>query len=247
MDQKSEKWIFIRGLIRSQYHWFEFPNQFKTLFPESDIRTPELQGNGIYSNKNFYNHIDDCILDLEKQCQLEDNYKVNLLGISLGGMIAANWAQKKPRNIQKLVLINSSFSNSPFYHRLKIENYPKIIQLLFKKNPFHIEKFIIDQTMNSTDKLKYLHACVEFQKQNPVTFINFYRQLKFAQNLSAEEKPIEQVLILTCENDRLVNYKCSQKIAMQWNCAHEVHPWAGHDLPADDGLWIMNMLQKNFN
>lgn len=247
MEQTSKKWILIRGLIRSQFHWLDFPKKLQLSIPQSVVLTPELKGNGLNSNQIFYKNIEDCISDLEHQCELSGHYKVNLIGISLGGMIAASWAQNKPKHIQNLVLINSSLSDSPFYQRLRIENYPKIFQFLVNKDPLLIEKFIIEKTMNSSDKLKYLDSFVDFQKKHPVTLINFYRQLQFARTVDIYKRPIENTLVLSSQQDHLVSSKCSHKIAHLWNCPHEIHPWAGHDLPADDSQWIINRIQKHFS
>jgi hypothetical protein len=36
-----------------------------------------------------------------------------------------------------------------------------------------------------------------------------------------------------------VDPDCSREIAHRWGCPLAVHPQAGHDLPLDDGPWVL--------
>ena len=49
-------------------------------------------------------------------------------------------------------------------------------------------------------------------------------------------------LVLSSAGDRLVNPLCSTRLAAAWQTAHAQHPWAGHDLPHDDGEWVCRQL-----
>jgi hypothetical protein len=44
--------------------------------------------------------------------------------------------------------------------------------------------------------------------------------------------------VLSSKADRLVNPLCSTQLATAWQVPHHIHPWAGHDLPHDDGQWV---------
>lgn len=52
------------------------------------------------------------------------------------------------------------------------------------------------------------------------------------------------VLLLAGQQDRLVNVKCSLALAQHWHCAIRVYPTAGHDLPLDDGDWVVRQIQE---
>jgi hypothetical protein len=50
------------------------------------------------------------------------------------------------------------------------------------------------------------------------------------------------VLVLSSQGDRLVNPRCSARLASAWQAPHQQHPWAGHDLPHDDPDWLCQRL-----
>jgi hypothetical protein len=50
--------------------------------------------------------------------------------------------------------------------------------------------------------------------------------------------------LLAGQQDNLVNVKCSLALAKRWNCAIQVHPNAGHDLPLDDEEWVSSQINQ---
>ena len=50
--------------------------------------------------------------------------------------------------------------------------------------------------------------------------------------------PWDELLTRQLEKIRLVNPVCSTQLAQYWQASHHSHPWAGHDLPHDDGQWV---------
>jgi pimeloyl-ACP methyl ester carboxylesterase len=51
------------------------------------------------------------------------------------------------------------------------------------------------------------------------------------------------VLILVSGQDALVDASCSRQLAQRWNAAISEHPTAGHDLPLDDGPWVVRKVK----
>ena len=238
-----KKWILIRGLTRSHFHWFEFKNLIKNELNLDSVECPELPGNGFLHQLNSPTDLLTCVNELKKQIA-PINEPVGILAISLGGMIATKWALEYPSEISHLVIINSSFSLSPFYDRLMPKNYLKILKILFLSNPKKIEEFILSSTSNTKKWINILQDCIRFQSQHPISLKNFIRQIKLAKHSQFESKPQCQVTVLTSENDHLVNYKCSLTIAKHWQINPHIHPTAGHDLPLDDGLWIIEQIKN---
>ncbi|MES2399587.1 MAG: alpha/beta hydrolase, partial [Pseudomonadota bacterium] len=58
----------------------------------------------------------------------------------------------------------------------------------------------------------------------------------------AEATPRCPALVLSSAGDRLVNPVCSTRLAAAWQAKYVQHPWAGHDLPHDDGEWVCSQL-----
>lgn len=46
------------------------------------------------------------------------------------------------------------------------------------------------------------------------------------------------LLVLAGARDRLVDPRCSRRLAQAWGAEFRLHPGAGHDLPLDDGAWV---------
>ena len=44
--------------------------------------------------------------------------------------------------------------------------------------------------------------------------------------------------------DRLVDPRCTTAIARAWGVPHELHPWAGHDVPLDDPGWVIEQVER---
>jgi pimeloyl-ACP methyl ester carboxylesterase len=240
-----QKWILIRGLTRSHFHWFDFKNNLQKEFNLDIVYTPELLGNGELWHQSTPKNIAQCLESLRKQLPLL-NGSVGIIGISLGGMLATEWAVRYPNEVSHLVLINTSSSQSPFYHRFKPQLYFQALRTILFSSPEKIEKFILNATSNTEHWKSVFEKCIEFQKTHPVQISNFIQQLKLARLSHFDQKPNCKVLILTAKKDRLVNFECSLKIAKRWDLKTLIHPTAGHDLPLDDSKWILDQIKNEF-
>lgn len=244
-SQLPRNWVLIRGLTRSRYHWLGFEKEFQNKLQLENVYCVDLPGSGYLADQMSPSTIDEAVHAVRKQIP-DLKEPLGLLGISLGGMIATRWAQMFPSEIRCLTLINSSFSSSPFYHRLRPRNYLGVLKCLLQKSPIETEKFIMSATSNNKTKwLARLDDLVEFRKQNPIKIENFFRQLKIAQQATFEKSPINNVLILTSHGDYFVSSHCSEKIAAQWNLPLYAHPTAGHDIPLDEADWIIEQVRSH--
>jgi hypothetical protein len=71
-----------------------------------------------------------------------------------------------------------------------------------------------------------------------VSAANALRQLAAAARFTCQPKPpVCPMLVLSSNGDDLVNPVCETLLASRWQLAHDQHPWAGRDLPHDDGAW----------
>ena len=242
---KSPKnWILIRGLIRSKFHWKNFPELLKKKLSAENVFCVELPGNG-------YLHRENSPVDAERAVEILRSQVPNeilaapygIVAISLGGMIAAAWAKKFPDEVSHLVAINTSSKASPFYKRLQPKNYLKIIKLLKGGNSNKTEEFILSVSSNREDIWrKQFKENFSFAEQHPVKIRNFVRQLKLASSANLKSKPNAECLLLASEQDRIVHVDCSREIAKQWQCPIEFHETAGHDLPLDDASWVIRRI-----
>ncbi|MBC7421448.1 MAG: alpha/beta hydrolase [Bdellovibrio sp.] len=242
---KSKRWILIRGLTRSRFHWLGFDELLKKELDLDIVECPEIPGNGYLFNERSLSSIDATVNYLRKQVG-GITEPVGLLGISMGGMIANRWAAMHPHEVEQLVLINTSSSLSPSHERLNPKNYFTILKSLMNSNAEIIETTVMNLTSNRPEKWKpHLPLLAQFQREHPVSLINFMLQIKLSSKADFSEKPQQPVLILTSHADHLVNMSCSLKIAEQWQMPLVVHSTAGHDLTLDDPMWVIEKIKEH--
>ena len=144
-----KRWVLIRGLMRSQYHWKNFADFLKEELKLDSVQSVELPGNGSLYLEKTPATIDQAIAQLKSQLNSSDQNTYGIIGISLGGVLAARWAQLYPNEVSHLVLINSSSKLSPFYKRLQPQNYGWISESLFFSKSGEVEEFILKATSNN--------------------------------------------------------------------------------------------------
>lgn len=242
-------WIFLRGLTREADHWGAFPGAFQDALPDARVTLLDLPGNGRL-------HLQRSPLTVQAMAQSCRNEMArqgmrppfHLLAMSLGAMVAAEWARAAPAEIAGCVLINTSVRPfSPFFHRLRPRNYLKLIELaLLHPSADAIERTVWRLTSNRPEiQADILAEWIATRAQRPVAPVNALCQLVAAARYRAPaDAPVKNLLLLASQEDRLVNVRCSHALARAWNCPIALHPWAGHDLPLDDPLWVAGQVRE---
>ena len=245
----SNNFLFLRGLTREAGHWGDFLTKLQQAYPNAQINTLDLAGSGV-----FYQQSSPCtiaeITEQLRQLALEKGYlvqKITLLTISLGGMIAWEWMQRYPSDINKAVLINSSLATvNPFYQRLRWQSYAKLVAIVCQSDCYQRELAIIKLISNRVDQHEKIAAeWAEIQRLRPVSRQNALRQIIAAARYAPSlEKPTMPVLLLNSLGDRLVSSSCSENISKHWQLPLLTHTWAGHDLCIDDPIWVLEQLRQ---
>ncbi len=238
--------VLLRGLWREARHWGEFPIHLQQRFPGALISTPDIPGNGLRNHETSPATIASMTDALRQQVNLDQ--PVQLVALSMGGMIAIDWMTRYPAEIEATVLINTSArSLSPFYHRLRWTAYPHVLSLIFH-SATHREADILRLTSNRhPHDTKLLESWQQWQRQNPVSSASARNQLLAAMRFSVRAKPQQPLLVVTSRADRLVDYHCSQKLAQTWKTDYVEHESAGHDLPLDEPEWLVQSIMNWFD
>jgi pimeloyl-ACP methyl ester carboxylesterase len=183
-----------------------------------------------------------------KQLDCEPPYR--LLALSLGAMVAVEWSERHPQDIEGLVLINTSLSQyNPFYQRLRPANYPALFRSLLFGTPVQREALILrltsTRTRTTSQQGVLLDRWLSYAQECPISRSNILRQLRAAVTYrAAPTAPTVPVLLLTGQQDKLVDIECSRTLAKRWGCTIKLHPTAGHDLPLDDGDWVITQTRN---
>ena len=236
-------WILLRGLAREARHWGAFTGRFARQCGNQDVVALDLPGNGAFYLQTSPAQVREVVDFLRLQLRVKAlPPPYNLLAVSLGGMVAADWAQRYPNEVTRLVLVNTSmrpFSSAP--QRLRPANWLPLALLAVRwGDADYAERTIHQLTCNDVAARDGdVAAWLQIRKSAPVAATNAARQLLAAARFScAPTAPACGVLVLSSSADHLVSTLCSAQLAAAWQVAHHQHPWAGHDLPHDDAGWV---------
>ncbi|WP_028081769.1 alpha/beta fold hydrolase [Solimonas soli] len=241
--QKSATWVLLRGLIRDRRHWGEFAQRFAAGLGGADVLALDLPGNGELNHQDSPTTIAGMVAYARAELGrrgIAPPYR--LLAMSLGGMVATAWADAHPQEIAAMVLVNTSLRPlSPFWQRLRPQAYPTVVRLLLNPDARHGEAAILRLTSSrAAERSVVLDDWIAWRLARPVSRGNALRQLLAALRFRAPRRaPAPPTLVLVGLGDRLVDPRCSQRLARRWQCAIAAHPDAGHDLPLDDADWVI--------
>ena len=241
-------WVLLRGLTRERRHWGAFPQTFAETVPAAHVIALDLPGNGALHRERSPSRVEA----MAEHCRHALHERgvappYHLLAMSLGAMVATAWAASHPKELAAAVLINTSLRPfSPFHQRLKPANYATLARLVLAHPSAHEwEQAVLRLTSRAAPRGDaLLDAWTGYRRECPVSAANALRQLAAAARYRAPRaKPAPPVLLLTSAADGLVDPRCSWQLARQWGCPVATHPWAGHDLPLDDGLWVAQQVR----
>jgi pimeloyl-ACP methyl ester carboxylesterase len=233
----------LRGLTREARHWGDFSGQLSLQTGGEEVLALDLPGNGEFCAQASPDTVRGMVEFLRGQLRAKGLARpCKLLAMSLGGMVAADWARHYPAEVARLVLINTSMR--PFgsvTQRLRPGNWPQLALLAARwSDADYAERIIHQLTCNAVaSRDEDLAAWLSIRKSAPVSAANAARQLWAAARFScARAAPPCPTLLLSSAADHLVHPICSARLAGAWQVTHRQHPWAGHDLPHDDASWV---------
>lgn len=248
----TQNWILLRGLARESAHWGAFVPLLQSTFPDAQITPLDLPGTGCFHRETSPTSI-KAITDSVRRHALDKGLlqqPTTILALSLGAMVAWEWIRRYPEDIDSAVLMNTSFADlSPFYQRLRWQSYRDFIALAMTRNLHNRESGILQLTSNRPDQDERItQAWEKIQIERPISLNNSFRQIIAAASYRPGDiKPKQPVLLLNGQGDRLVSPACSEAIHKKWKLELRRHPWAGHDLPLDDGAWVVLQLKDWVN
>jgi pimeloyl-ACP methyl ester carboxylesterase len=237
------RWVFVHGWTREARHWGPFVDDFRAFVPGAEVQCIDLPGTG-------ERHRDTSPLSvaaiLERCRPLSIREPVYLLGISMGGMVVAEWATRHPGEVAGLVLIDTSMRrlNRP-WQRLRPRQLATVARAIATGDVTRREALILGLVSNEPDRRDVLADRIGIARERPVSRTNVIRQLLAATAYRGPlAPPVAPVLVLTTDGDRLVDPACSRRIARAWNAPIAAHPTAGHEITLDDGPWVAAQVRR---
>lgn len=231
--------FLLRGLAREIRHWGDFPNLLEDTCPDCRSILLEIPGAGKLNNSRAPRNIARYVLEIRKQylAVVRPEDRNIIVGLSFGGMIAARWLRDFPDDFHGGILINTSSRLSPTFQRLRPSAAMRLLTASFYRKTLAREKVIAEVVCNLADTAGLATTWQRISDNAPITRGNILRQLWAAATFDLPDSQNVPTLLLGCDNDRLVDHSCSQRIARAWDIELLSHPLAGHDLPTDDPDW----------
>lgn len=242
-------WLLLRGLMRDQRHWGDFPERLRAAFPGVPVHAIDFAGNGVRHRETSAARVAGMVADARAEAArlgLAPPYRV--LAMSLGAMAAVAWAVAEPQAFHRCVLVNTSLRPfSPPHWRLRPTAWPGLLRLLAgAADADTIEREILRLTSNRPPLPGLAARWADWRRQHPVSRANALRQLAAAAGYRApRQPPAVPLLIVNGAGDRLVDPRCSARLARAWGVPLAVHPEAGHDLPLDAPDWLIETLRAS--
>jgi len=241
--------ILLRGLAREAAHWLDFPQELqRALGNNCQLHLVDFPGCGKYFTQPALTSVaamtEHARSEIDIAAIAARNEAVYVVGISMGGMVALDWAQRYPNELRGLVLINSSAGNQPFWWRLRPGAWPTMIRALFTDNHAREANVLQVVSNNTADYTQHINQWLSIQQQRPITRATIVTMLRAAAQFRPQPNCAVKGLVLASNSDRLVSVRASEAIAQQFHWPIQLHPSAGHDLPMDDPRWVANKIAQ---
>jgi len=232
-------YLLLRGWAREQRHWGDFPKRLQEEIGGSGrVICLDHPGFGTEYQRLSPLSLEEIVEDLRYRWRLqkpsENSY---VIGISLGGMIALQWAKRFPKDWRGTVVINSSIAGySKPWERLFVSNLSKLRRAMFEKDAIAREKMVLEMTTRfAPEKIDELApAWADYAAEFPSLKRNILAQLWAASRFKLGTPPPVDTLVLASRKDGLVNPKCSETLSAKTGYPIQWHPEAGHDLTLED-------------
>ncbi len=249
------RWVLLRGLIREQRHWLDFPSFF-----EAHVQGPgsaptqvvllDLPGFGTQNDavvpETIAAFVDEMRVRLRAVVpSLGERHgePCGLFAVSLGGMVALSWLAQHPEDFVGGVIVNSSLGDvSPLWHRMQPRNWPHIARAPFMA-PRARERMLLGLTRHQGDLDKDADRYAAIATHTVPNKKNFVGQLRAALRVRSPPRLDVPALVLASVGDNLVSWRCSEAIAKRLALPLKLHEGtgkdaAGHDLPLDAPAWV---------
>ena len=180
LDGNGKTLVFIHGLSDNLLYWEFLANNLKH---SHQVLRIDLRGHGKSELGNEEITIDTYTEDLNSLLEKLNISKVNLIGFSLGGAVALDFAIKYPKKVDSLVLMSTFFKANDnltitlnkFINALDVgfdEFYDTILPMVLcpdviedNKNELESLKVIASQNANTEAYIKAADACSNFDAE----------------------------------------------------------------------------------
>lgn len=241
--------VLIRGLGRCSEHWGSFPVRL-SMATGREALCLDLPGFGSMRARSAPGRVEQAAMEVMESARFPRG-GAHLLGLSLGGMVSCDIAQRMGEAAASLCLVNaSSRPHAAAWERFKPGAWPMAARaMLGWESPRAgrgIEEAIHATTctdVHGDRRRADVEQWERIRSLYPSRRIDVASQAWAAARWHApSQPPTRKVMFLASTHDRIVDKGCSVRWADAWGADIHLHPHAGHDLPHDDPDWTLQRL-----
>lgn len=239
------RWVLIKGIRQDARHWDATPQTFVDEGWGTEVLAVDLPGAGAEHLRSATWRVEAMAADVRRRWleRTSGEGPVVLLGLSLGGMVAAAWARRHPTELAAVVLGNTSFGRlSPPWQRLQLANLPTLVEAVTTRDPAVRERRVLKlvSACDNDERLARLIARNDaFQAAQPFRRANLARQVLAGGWFMGPERLEVPTAVLSGARDGFVDPRCSDALAAHLRAPLFRHPHAGHELTIDAPRWLM--------
>ena len=244
------RWLLLRGLIREQRHWLDFPERFAALVRGADPSPTlpvllDLPGFGSESDAIVPPTVGGFVDDLRVRLRraVPEGEPCGIFAVSLGGMVALEWLARHPGDFVAGVVVNTSLADLSWpWERMQPHNWPRVALAPFLSARAR-ERMLLGMTRHQGDLESAADRYAAIAAATPPRRANAAGQLRAALRMRCPERIAVPTLVVASRGDRLVSWRCSARLAERLGLPLRLHEGvgrdaAGHDLPLDAPDWV---------
>lgn len=242
-------YLLVRGLAREAAHWHDFPD---VLAARSGARVErvDVAGCGTQRRRVPVPSVPWLARDVARRFrELAGAAPASgweIIGLSLGGMIALELCRILPGFFERAVIINASSRLTPVGERLRPRGVLTLLRALGSSNALTRERNVlaITSSLPLQTRGRYAERAAAIAEARPTSRASVLAQLLGAAwFVPPPRRALSVPLTFVCSrHDRLVSPRCTRDLAAFYAGSVLQHPWAGHDLPLDDPDWLCERL-----
>lgn len=232
-------WLLLRGLVREQRHWGDFPAQLAAA-SGGNVQTLDLPGVGTERNRPAPTSISATVDDLRARLD-RGQQQWGIFAPSLGGMVALDWASRWPEDFVRVAVCNTSARDlaGPF-ERFSFASIRATLRAVASTTRLARERHVLGLVSNTEVGRSQAEIFAGFE---PAIGVNvLLRQLWAGSRAVAPASLSMPCLVLCSKGDRLCSPIASYRLAERLGARLAEHPTAGHDLPLDDPEWVCEQI-----
>ncbi len=231
-------WLLLRGLVREQRHWGDFPEQLARA-TGGQVRTLDLPGVGTERDRPSPTTMEGIVADLRERFGNPEG-EWALFAPSLGGMIALKWGEVAPDDFRRIMVCNTSASDlaGPFQRFSPFALWTALRGVLGRDLEAR-ERGVLALVSNTPHGLAMAPVFARFATELPIGRMVLLRQMLAGARARAPQSFAVPLTVLASNGDRLCSPIASRRLAARLGAPLHVHPTAGHDLPLDDPDWVI--------